>query len=434
MNLVAGETLTRPSIIRIGRLRHHRLLRAGLWSMADQALISATNFVTMVLLARSLTPSAFGAFTLAYTALLFANGLQAALILHPHSVIGATRTGQDYVSYTTATAGTQLALALTCGFLTVVAAIVLGAFNFGASRLLLTLAPAIVVWQFQEFVRRVLYTKQNVIGALLNDGVSYGGQLVGIAALWRMGRLTEVSAIVVLAITSAVATATGLWQIRDHLTTDVARVAWRTFIAENWRMGKWLTGSTLVSWFSGHLYPVLTAGFVSVAATGALRASQTLLGPTHILLRAVESIATPRAATEFRRAGKPALWLLLRRIMAVTAPAMALYCFAISIFAQPILAHLYGEQYSRYWWLLIIFAATYFLTFLYTSVSVALKAMEVTSPVFRAYVVSTVIVLTVGLAAVALFGLVGAATGILCHSLILNVVLWRYFFSADSES
>jgi len=427
---MVAKTLTIPHLRSIGQLRQSSLVRAGLWSMADQALISATNFVTMVLLARNLSPSAFGAFTLAYTALLFANSLQAALITQPHNVIGATRTGEDYVSYTTATAGMQLALALACGLVCAVGAIVLDALDVSASRLLLALAPAIVVWQLQEFVRRVLYTKQNVIGALVNDGISYGGQLVGVVALWRMGSLTEVRAILVLAITSAAATVVGLWQIRDHLTVHVMRGAWRTALADNWRMGKWLTGSTLLYWMSAQMYPILTAGFVSVAAAGALRATQTILSPTHILIRAVDAIATPRAAREFQQGEKAALWRLLRQLMAVSAAVMALYCITSAAFSRELLGLFYGDPYSRYWWLLAVFSVTYFLLYLQTPVSIGLRAMGLTHPMFRAHVATTILILTLGVAAVARFGLIGSAAGMICHGLLLNAVLWWHFHNA----
>ncbi len=426
--------VTKPlSIPRLSSIRYlwqNSLVRAGLWGMADQALISATNFVTMVLLARSLSPSAFGAFTLAYTALLFANSLQSALITQPHNVIGATRTGEDYVGYTTATAGMQLALALAYGFVIAAAAIMLSALDISASRLLLALVPATAVWQLQEFMRRVLYTKQNVIGALVNDGVSYGGQLVGIVALWKMGSLTEVRAILVLAITSAIATVAGLWQIRDHLTAAVVRVAWRAAVANNWRMGKWLTASALLSLLSSQLHLIFTAGLVNIAAVGALRATQTILRPTQVLLTALDTLMVSRMAAAHENGGPRALRLLTRQIYIATFPIVAAYYLILVVFSQPILRLLYGEAYVSYGWLLAANSLTQVLVYLGTPVGTALRAMKLTAPVFKAYVISVVFDLTVGIAAVATMGLIGAVVGMAIHLLIMNAVLWRHYFEA----
>ena len=64
-----------------------RLLGKAPWAVADQLLISATNFATMVLLARGLSQEAFGSFTLIYSVLLFANSLQSGLITKPHNKV-----------------------------------------------------------------------------------------------------------------------------------------------------------------------------------------------------------------------------------------------------------------------------------------------------------------------------------------------------------
>src|SRR4051812_41233094 len=84
----------------------------NVWGLADQLLISATNFVTMALVIKGLPDAAaFGKFSLVYSALLFANIIQCSLITQPHNVLGATRTGEAYRGYTAATALMQLYLA-----------------------------------------------------------------------------------------------------------------------------------------------------------------------------------------------------------------------------------------------------------------------------------------------------------------------------------
>ena len=67
------------------------------WGVADQMLISATNLITMILLARGLHPEAFGSFVLAYSILLFANSLQSGLITQPHNLLGAGRRGDLFI-------------------------------------------------------------------------------------------------------------------------------------------------------------------------------------------------------------------------------------------------------------------------------------------------------------------------------------------------
>lgn len=50
----------------LGILRERELLRTSAWGLCDQATISASNFVTMVMLARTVSPTEFGWFTVVY--------------------------------------------------------------------------------------------------------------------------------------------------------------------------------------------------------------------------------------------------------------------------------------------------------------------------------------------------------------------------------
>ena len=96
---MAREARPKLSLRRLGSIH---------WAVADQALISATNLVTMVLLARGLSQAAFGSFTLIYSALMLVSSFQSTLITQPHNILGATRHGDDYARYTTTTAIIQV--------------------------------------------------------------------------------------------------------------------------------------------------------------------------------------------------------------------------------------------------------------------------------------------------------------------------------------
>src|SRR5947208_16949040 len=89
-------------------------LRSHAWGLFDQVLISATNFITMWLAGRAMKLDSveFGAFTLVYSAMLFANILQSSLVTQPHNVLAANRKGHDYATYTTSTAISQLLMVL----------------------------------------------------------------------------------------------------------------------------------------------------------------------------------------------------------------------------------------------------------------------------------------------------------------------------------
>ena len=57
--------------------------RRGAWALADQGVVSIGNFVTTVLMIRSLHQAQFGMFNVAFEAMLWLNSLQASLVVYP---------------------------------------------------------------------------------------------------------------------------------------------------------------------------------------------------------------------------------------------------------------------------------------------------------------------------------------------------------------
>ena len=96
----------------LSKLGSSRLLHAGFGSLADQALVSFSNFLTMVLLARAMSPHDFGGFVVVYTGLLFANSFQSSLVTRPHNVFAAPMRDKMHEVYTGGAAGMQLLMAV----------------------------------------------------------------------------------------------------------------------------------------------------------------------------------------------------------------------------------------------------------------------------------------------------------------------------------
>ena len=188
MSLSSAQTVWAEPMAK--RTRFVSALGGAPWAVADQMAISAANFVMVVLLARGLSQADFGGFTLVYSVLLFANSLQSGLVTQPHNILGATRRGTDYLRFTTSTAVSQLVLAALVSALGMAAWVLAVLVGWDAAPLLLAMAPAMAAWQLQEFVRRVLYTEGRLAAALANDLVSYGGLVMALLLLRRLGVLT----------------------------------------------------------------------------------------------------------------------------------------------------------------------------------------------------------------------------------------------------
>jgi O-antigen/teichoic acid export membrane protein len=184
-------------------------------------------------------------------------------------------------------------------------------------------------------------------------------------------------------------------------------------------------GGAVANWISVEFYPVLTAGMVSFAAAGAYRALQNLVAPIHLLLRAIDTFFTPRAARLYEEAGMRGLRRLLRLIYLATAvPMLAILAVAV-LFREQLLQILYGDTYLEYSQGIVLMAIFYALLYAYGPLQSAFKSMRLSRPVFIANIVAMVAMFTVGIVAILRWGVYGTLGGQVLNALLVNIILWE---------
>ncbi|MGE0056603.1 MAG: lipopolysaccharide biosynthesis protein [Dehalococcoidia bacterium] len=407
------------------------LLKLGIWGAADQAVLSISNFVTLILVARAVGPKEFGNYSLALTFVLFAMSIQAALLNKPYVVLSAARQTEAATrEYVTSVLWGQVAFSIIVNAAAVPAAYI--AYLHGRSELsgLLVMAGLVVfAWGLQEYIRQVLYVERRMKDAVLNDVISYFGQLFLVLLAWKLGVLTPVLAFGLIALTSFVATVYGLKQIRHSIQPRVSLRAFWSDGVENWRFGRWMLGAAILLGTVDLAYVWLVAGFVSVAAAGALRAVTAVMGPTHILLKTMDSTLTPIAARTAQREGAPGIRRLVFRMFLVTGAPMLGWCVFVSVSSGRLLDFLYGSEYAAYAWLLPLGALSYAIGYSNRVIGIALVGRQVPQALFHSQVAQSVFFWTIGLAATYQFGLEGAALTMVGASFTQALVLFRAYRS-----
>jgi O-antigen/teichoic acid export membrane protein len=407
------------------------LLRMSFWGLADQTLISMANLGTLLILARALGSSEFGAFVLAYTALLFLNGIQTALVTQPHNVLGQNRQEGDYVRYTSSTALVQVLFSAILSVVALVSALAAAKFASHAAAILLALAPVITAWQLQEFVRRILYTEGRLATAFAVDLVSYAGQVAVLLGLVSFAEIDAPSALYAAGATSAVGAALGGWKVRHSLRRRADLAA----LKENWVFGKWLAAALAASWFAGQLYIYLTAAMRGATAAGVLRAGQIVLGPLSTFLLFLFTILPIRYARTRSRAGDAGLHHALILTYVVTAPLVLIYCLAAAIFSSPILRLLYGTSYSQYGDVVVLFSVYYFVLHPVYLLTSALSAKRWTRPLFTGNLYAAALGVVAGWLLILAWGINGAVVGMIAGALLLAAMFWQaYRLSPHLES
>ena len=400
--------------------------RQGYLAAIDQGVISLSNFVATIILARNIDPTQLGVYGVGFVTLRLIRAFQDGLIVQPMNVFGAGMTQDEFKGYATSTSLFQIGLALisatvvaVCGW----ALIELG--NDTAGPTLYVLWLPFLWWQFQEYLRRMLYTRGMVLNAVFTSVIANGSRIALMIYLVNQGRLSGVTGLEAIAWGSFVALFPSLWFTRHFWTRQLAnlKATWQ----RNWNFGRWLLGSALTNWVAVEFYPILTAGLISFAAAGAYRALQNLVAPIHLLLRAIDTFLTPRAAKLYEKNGPQALTHTLRSIyLAIGIPVLGILIIAL-LFPEQLLSLIYGDTYLAYSNGVILMALFYALMFAYWPLQSIFKAAQLSRPIFIANIMAIASMFTIGIWAILKWGVYGTIIGQIVNALVINIVLWGFW-------
>ncbi len=329
-----------------------------MWSLADQALVSGSNFITGVLLARVMGLEAFGAYVVAQTYLLYANTFQASLVVSPMmtAVPAETDSRTQHQMVRGFFGYTLLVLCVTLVGVQILAWLMgLWSEHLGLEHLAWPLALAMVGFQLQDWLRRALYVKTANRAVFFSDLLAYGGQLAALGWLGYTDELTPNTALLAMALAfscSAVATALS-YGIRPSY------VEARMVIRQHWGASRDFLATWQLQWLGSQGVVLLGAGMIGQQAAGAIRAAQNLLGPINVAFQWMDNVVPVRAALHLRDAGRHALIAYLGRIGLVGAVALGLFALLLLPIDAWLMALLYGEEY-RPFAILVVFQALYY--------------------------------------------------------------------------
>ena len=397
--------------------------RKGYIAGVDQGVISATNFLATIILARNITPTELGVYAVGFIVLRLTLVIQDGIIVQPLNTFGAPMGLSRFRHYVTSTGIIQMVLAL---FMSAIAAlsgwILTKTGNDTAGPAMFSLWAPILFWQIEEYIRRTLYVRGEIVKATLTTLTASFVRLT-LLLIWAYKKeLSGVAGLEAIAFGTIGALLPGIWITRGYWSKNFYNL-WKTW-KHNWRFGRWMTGGNIANWISAEFYPVLTAGLISFAAAGAYRALQNLVAPIHLLLRATDTYLTPRAARGFKEQGIGALNHTLRLTYLVTGIPVLVLLVLATLFPKPLLNLFYGETYLEYSPGILLMALFYGLLYIKWPLQIVLKAGRYSQPIFYANIAAMIAMFTFGIWAIINWSVYGTIAGQAVNALIATVILW----------
>ena len=310
-------------------------------------IVSGSNFATGIILVRGLGLAEFGRFTVAYAILLLANSIQLSFISSAMITLGSLcPTSDERRRLVRGMYGVQLLFCAIATVATVAGTLAWIALNTGETSpgMVPAFAAAVMLYLMQDWLRRYYFTIGKAGAAVLNDAISYLGQLAALGLLAVVHRLSVVSAFWAIGLTSGIAFAIG--GLIERLGTTIAetRDAWRQSRGISIHLGI----ANQLQWIVYQGAMLVGAAVVGAQAAGGVRATQNVIGPVNIAYQAMENIVPIRAAEEMRRGGVERAEAFLIRFGAAGFVTLLLVFAAISLVSGRFLSFFYGHQLRIY--------------------------------------------------------------------------------------
>ena len=410
---------------RIAGLLRGATARQGGLVLLDQGLLSFTNFLTGVLVARACTTGEYGSYVLAWSVLMIVLSAYKALVHIPFSVFLPRLDPAEAALYQGSAFLQTLAIALVAGGLTL-GAVALGpapGVDSGLAPVAGVLAILFVPFLVREFARNALFARLQFRASIVVSVLATGLQLAMVAGLFAAGRLGLAAALWVIGATSVLAAGLMLWLHRDQMRLALSRFG--ADLARGWHISRWSLLNVLGMIGTSQAYPWLLAGLASTSDVAVFGAAMAMAGVMAPFLQAANAYVLPRMAHGYKDGDLATLERMLGRSMLGLAVPYGAWVLVGGAFADPLMTLLYSDRYAGYAvvvWLLLVRGMVEAVA---APLNPALQTLERTGVTTVALFVGSLVTVTAGWYATGRFGVAGAAAGALLTT--VATVAWKYW-------
>jgi O-antigen/teichoic acid export membrane protein len=391
-------------------------------AVMDHGLISGSNFLLGIVLARYLGSEQYGAYALAFSTFVLLSLIHSALAMEPMSVFAPSiyrKTLREYLGLLLWVQIVGSVILVACAGAGGALFHLLGEHSHLISAIegIALASPCVLIFWF---ARRAFYLQFRPGQALIGSIVYSALLCFGIWALAAAKLLSPFAAFVVMG-TAALLTGV-LLLFRLHPTRSrkaIAKVlSLREVATQHWQYGRWAFVSSLFVWVPWNGFYSVVAHFSGLAESGALRALLNLAMPMTQTYAAFSLLFISQAARLAHEKGWEAVKIQAWRITQLYTLGSSAYWILICIFRTQLISLMYAGHYQEIAPLVPVVAVASILSGAAMGPTIAIRAMRSPASVAGIYFGSSLACVLVGVPACRAWGIRGAVIGILLSSTI----------------
>ena len=400
-------------------------MKGGL-AVLDQGLVTGSNFVVNILLARWLPPEAYGAYAVAYAGFLLLVMLYQSLFLLPQAVFGAAVYRASLRGYLKALLRLHLGASVLM-FLVLAAsagvALKLGQPGGlpGALAGLALAAPCILLFWL---ARRTSYLEFSPAPATGGSLFYCAATLSGLYVANRLHLLSPMWAFLIMGLGALGGSAVLFIYMKLRLPLTLGAPSLQETWRRHWSYGRWTVASAALNWIPFNIFYPLLSSFSGMAQAGELKALMNFCVPVLQGYGALHPLVLPYIVRVHKREGWAGTRAVTWRITLLCVSGALAFWLPLVLFKGTAFRLLYSGRYTEVASLLPVVALASVSWSAYYGIGAALLAMEYPASVFVATLVSSCVSTMIGIPAAKLLGVRGAVWAIALSEMLAMVMAW----------
>lgn len=385
---------------------------SGVLALADQGIVSSTNFLTSLAVARLCGKAELGIYLLAWTVTQMVSEIVTALIITPYNVISPTLSIGEQARYRGSVFLHQFILSAIVSPSLIIAWFYLRRMptTQQLSGLLCLLSALIFVFVLKEFSRRMFFAHLHMLSVTVADTTACTLQLVLIGIMGFNRSLNAEIAFVVIALASFIPVSAWLLANRTHLVIKCS-IAVEDF-RRNWDIAGWIVGSGVLWAGAMYAYPWLLIWMCGPSTTGAWAACYGLVALSNPVLLGFGNYLGPKICLLYGQKGVSAMRLYVWRSSLTFALLLAPLGAAAWFLGSDLVRHLYGSAFTGYTIAIRVLAVNVLIQGAVFSFSRGLFSLQRADLDLAVNVIAILLLFLLGVPLVRSFGVTGAAFGL----------------------
>jgi O-antigen/teichoic acid export membrane protein len=352
----------------------------------DQGIVSGSNFMIGIFLARNLSIDVFGKYSLLWLVMLYVLSFQQSFIIAPMYSLEPKKNKSNLP--------TVVLMQLLYSFIAVIVVVLfflLAAFfddKWNIGFLLIPFSLSAFFYLLQDFSRRYFFLKEDYKLVVIIDIVAYLGFLL-LLFLFSKFRNLNLSIIYCLMIAAFLISFLVAFMKMDYLNIKIRNL--KVTIKEYWGYSKWLSFSAFIQGLGGNLFVILGSAILGTWIAGVIRIFQNLMGVFNVFFNALENFIPISAAKIYNIKGYKYLLNYIFRFSYKGLLLFILFWLSVYLVSPDVLIRfIYGDKYIEFSYLFHLYVGLYLLLYFSLLLRFIFRTVEDTKTIFFTYIISLI--------------------------------------------